>query len=170
MKVSNFMETLCAVLEIPAAPWQVPAYCSGNHKTEAEFLCSHRQCLPKKSCFQFFPIWNPELCPDLESSECWAVPVGQKATVQSALLGKFLEICLLRWSLTIGLAHSALDNAYRSSLQVFDPNVYYNSCEFNLKKICYIGKKIHAEVSSCSSKNIEDRISKFKVTECWNVF
>lgn len=50
----------------------------------------------------------------------------QEATVQAALLERFLSISLLRWSTTTGFAHPALDSARQSFLEVFGHDVNYN--------------------------------------------
>lgn len=50
----------------------------------------------------------------------------KEATVESALLERFLSIYLLRWSTTTGFAHPALGSACQSFLEVFGHDVNYN--------------------------------------------
>lgn len=143
--------------------WQVPSRCSGNPQAAGltQFLLCFRQCLPKRSCATFSNLkfwtlsWFSKLW--VLGSSC----VVTRKPLCSQHIWKGFWICLLRWSSTTGFAHPALDNAHKSFLEVFGHNVNYNwsnecDCEFSLKK-CYIEKKIHAEISWCSSKNAEDR-------------
>lgn len=116
---------------ILASQWPVPTHCGGSLQAAdlIQFLC----------CYVFqFKVLNSVLIFKALSAEQFLWD-HQEATVQSALLERFLNICLLRWSSTTGFAHPPLDNARQIFLEVFGYNVidnWSNQCdhEFNLKK------------------------------------
>lgn len=164
MKVGWLVETLSAILEIPAVLWQVPSHCSGNSQAAGltQFLRCLGQCLPKRSCAAFSDLKSWTLSWFLKlwvlGSSCG---ITRKPLCSQRFWKHFWIICLLRWCSTMGFAHPALDSAHQSFLEIFGHNVNYNlsnecDCEFSLKK-CYVEKKIQAEVSWCLSKNAEDR-------------
>lgn len=161
--LQSWRSLLCCAKSLPAAV--------GTHKQQvwqkqSFYVATGSAC--QRNLVLCFPVWSPEFCPDLESSwvlnsscritrkplcsqhfwksfwvsACWdgLQQLGLPTLLLTMLiraLWKYLIIILITTDLLSGIVNSIW------------------------KKPHYIEKKIHAEISSCLSKNVEDRMSKF---------